>query len=85
MKKRTQEKVAKIFALVVILIMIFQVLLPLFNSGAIVGNAKTSVTATTQPVETNLQSAPAPVTTQVKTATVTPAAPTPPLLRQTPR
>lgn len=55
MKKRTQEKVAKIFALVVILIMVFQVLLPLFNSVTVNSNSTTaSVTATPSAQETQL-------------------------------
>ncbi len=35
MKAKNKEKVAKIFALVVVLVMIFQVLLPLFSSSVL--------------------------------------------------
>jgi len=56
MKKRTQEKVAKIFAFVVILIMVFQVLLPLFTSTGL--NSK----STTANVVTQAEDATAKVT-----------------------
>lgn len=42
MKKKHQEKVVKVFALIIVLIMLFQVLMPLFNSLTINSNATTA-------------------------------------------
>lgn len=45
MKSKTKQRIAKWFAGIVVLVMIFQVLMPLFNSG-VIDNAKTAVVAT---------------------------------------
>lgn len=50
MKKRTQEKVAKVFALVVVLIMVFQVLMPLFDSATL-NKKDADINTSTQKVE----------------------------------
>ena len=42
MKKKHQQTVVKVFALVIVLIMLFQVLMPLFNSLTINSSATTA-------------------------------------------
>jgi len=79
MKKRNQERVAKIFALVVILIMVFQVLLPLFNSvNTNSQSAAASVTAqptdATPPAATTVKTAPTEPVTVTTTPVITPPA-----------
>jgi len=71
MKKRNQERIAKIFAVVVVLIMVFQVLLPLFNSVTL-----NSSTASADVTSGTAQAAPAAAATsnqQVNVSTTTPA------------
>lgn len=74
MKKRNQEKVVKIFATVIILIMIFQVFLPLFSSATLNSDSTTAnVTATASTEETQLGTTVATSTpTQPVTVTTTP-------------
>lgn len=57
MKKRTRQRIAKVFAFIVVLIMIFQVVLPLFNSG-VINTQTTAANVTTDSIPANIDVTP---------------------------
>jgi len=67
MKAKTKEKIAKVFAFVVVIVMIFQVFLPLLSSNVI---ADTKATVTAQ--GTDVQAATGPETTVNGSPTIPP-------------